>query len=62
MLVIFWMKSLTAPVERGILLVIAEIGNDERDMPRLAHACGHRRLARMRLMIGGEEMLALGRG
>src|SRR5439155_22532349 len=49
------------PVERGILLVVAEVGHDERHMARLARTRSRRQLAGMRLMIGGEELVALGR-
>src|SRR3954451_10683402 len=48
-------------VERRVLFVVAEIGHDQRDMPRLAQAGRHRHLSRMRPMIGGEKLVALGR-
>src|SRR6478752_7800641 len=49
------------PVERRVLLVVAEIRHDQRHMPRLAHARGDRHFSWMRLMVGGEKLIPLGR-
>ena len=62
MLVMLLDEFVDGAVERGVLLVVAEVGHGQRQMPRLAHAVRPAGvLPGCAMLIGGEKLVALGR-